>query len=85
MAMRAKAKAKRNAAKPAKLAALRERVGAARATLEANPSLLTDRPHSLPWRAAQGDTARDEALWYLDHAGAKGQTMICGVIEKTAA
>lgn len=83
--MRLKAKARRAAAKPAKLAALAARVEAARAALDSNPSLLAERPHSQPWRARQGDTARDEVIWYLDHAGAKGQNMVCGVVEKAIA
>ena len=64
-----------------KRAALAARIEAARATLSANPHLLTDRPHPHAPFAARGRTMRDYAEWMLAHAGKAGATKACHEIE----
>lgn len=40
-----------------------------KAALEANPALFTDTLSSASWRAAKGDTRRDDLIWQLSAGG----------------
>lgn len=68
----------------AKRAALIQRIALAMAALAASPALLTDQPHPYEYRAAKGETLRDSVQWLLTHAGDKGQTEACKIIERAA-
>jgi hypothetical protein len=63
---------------------LTARIAQTRATLDANPSLLTDRPHPNSWRASCGDTGRDYIEFLLRCGGAKGRGDACKIVEKAA-
>ena len=78
-------KALRTARKAVKDANELARIEQARALLEADPALLTDRPHTQKWAADKGMTARDELEWLFANAGRAGKLRASRIIEGAAA
>lgn len=58
-----------------------DRLTRARASLKRYPTLLLDRPHPDPERAARGQKMRGKVVWLLEHAGVSGKTKACKKIE----
>lgn len=56
------------------------RIESVRAALDADPTLLTDRPHP----KIEGKTLRDYAEWLLRHAGDAGRIRACKMVEEAA-
>lgn len=83
--MAAERKQQRNAQRVARLAKLQARIGRARETLAANPSLFADAPHPSDWHASQGKTERDYIEWLLSFAGQSGRVGACKQIERATA
>lgn len=57
--------------------ALKARMDAASTKLDANPALLTDRPHP----SIEKKTLRDYVTWMLRNAGDRGRLVACKIVE----
>ncbi|MEI6282071.1 MAG: hypothetical protein WCP82_05055 [Alphaproteobacteria bacterium] len=64
------------------MSAVDDRLARARENLKRYPTLLLDRPHPDPERAAAGHKMRSKVSWLLEHAGVAGKTRACLKIEE---